>query len=80
MKFSSIFFLIYTHKLLNLLQFSHDPCEWLVKKLIEGQSGIERIAAGLAIHLPDLLLGAADILLAKKSIQRALSIYRLAKV
>ena len=80
MKFSSIFCRIYTHKLLNLLQFSHAQCEWLVKKLIEGQSGIERIAAGLAIHLPDLLLGAADILLAKKSIQRALSIYRLAKV
>jgi hypothetical protein len=52
----------------------------LVKQLINGIGGTERLAAALEIRLQDLLLGAADVLLSQGLIQKALPMYRLAKV
>ena len=57
-----------------------DPCEWIVQRLVEGSSGVERTAAALKVGLQPLLVGAADILLAKNCFPQALPLYKLAKV
>ncbi|XP_077300277.1 uncharacterized protein LOC143921047 [Arctopsyche grandis] len=72
--------IVVTNKKVYLLTPSCDPCEFLVRNIIDGISGTERLAAALEIRLQDLLLGAADILLTNGIVNRALPLYRLAKI